>query len=155
MTSFFLQIMCLSGNGPLFEISTNINSQLEVTQKSKELKNSSGSGTFHGPPESAGARPAWCRLPPRSASDESFHSLASDKQHESSTRSETGNRYEQVRQMCKWLQWGNNTEPQKSQISGSLPPFQIRSSCLTVTVELSSTFWHNLSSFVKMCFAYT
>lgn len=108
MTSSFAQevktspiLSCLPGSRPLYEISANINVQLEVTSNPRSPKTSSWSGTFQGPPESVGARPARCRLPPRSAPDERFCSLASDKQHESSTVSRVGNRYEQVCQMCK------------------------------------------------------
>lgn len=87
---------------PLYEISTNINVQLEVTSNPGSWKPAPRSGTFLGPPESVGERPAGRRLPPRSASDERFCSLASHIKHESSTANETGNRYEQVCQMCKY-----------------------------------------------------
>ena len=84
-------------------------------------------GTFLDPLESVGAGPAGCRLPPGSASDESRCSLASDKQHG------TGNTYEQVCQMCKSVQRGNNAKRQKSWNSGSVPPLQTQSCSSTVT----------------------
>lgn len=112
----------LPGRGSVSEISTKTNMQLEVTPSPRSWEPVWEWAAFLSPPESVGGRPAGCRLPPRSASDESC--CSSDKQHERSKVSETGNRYEHQSQMCKSVQWGSGAKQQKSQISGPAPPFE-------------------------------